>query len=95
MSLVLLVLDDATHLICEPVTEDGFTDPLEITLGVTAVVRYWGTTKGRGQLALTGPTEKTIVDPEPEGGTVNRLHVRRTIPVTEEAEAKWRKILSR
>ena len=37
----------------------------ETTLNLTdaAVIRRWGTEKGLGQLAATGPATKTILDP--------------------------------
>jgi hypothetical protein len=82
----LWVMDDASLIVAE---SEPSADPLKVRLGLTAIVRYWGTTQGRGQLALTGPTEKTICDPEPPGGELNWLHVRRRIPVTEEARQRW------
>ena len=47
-------------------TQDGD----EVTLSDAKNIRTWGTTKGLGELAATGPTSKTVLDP---AGTV-RLH---------------------
>ncbi len=30
------------------------------------VVRHWGTTRGLGEIAVSGPTPKTVLDPVPE-----------------------------
>jgi hypothetical protein len=38
--------------------EDG-----SVTITEAQVIRYWGTTKGLGELAANGPTTKTILDP--------------------------------
>ena len=45
------------------VRDDGRESGL-IELGRPHVLRYWGTTKGLGEL-VAGPTEKTRVDPLP------------------------------
>jgi hypothetical protein len=48
-------------------------------------VRYWGTTKGLGELALNGPLSKTILDPV---GTV-RIPCRAVISIIDTDETKW------
>ena len=48
-------------------------------------VRYWGTTKGLGELALCGPTSNTKLD---EIGTV-RIPARAVINIIDTDGAKW------
>jgi hypothetical protein len=48
-------------------------------------IRYWGTTKGLGELALNGPTSKTILDPV---GTA-RIPCRAVINILDTEAAKW------
>ena len=49
-------------------------------------VRYWGTERGLGQLALEGPTDKTRLDAV---GTV-RVPARAVISIVDTEAAKWR-----
>ena len=46
------------------------------------VIRNWGTTKGLGEIALTGPTSKTILD---DAGTV-RVPARSVVALF---DCKW------
>ena len=90
--MTIYILHDGTMLLAEEGPNQP--DPLRVTLTLSVVVRRWGTTRGRGELAIDGPTENTVVDPEPPGGRVNWSFVRRTIPVTEKARAAWLTYLS-
>lgn len=58
-------------------SEDGDN----VTLTDASVIRTWGTTKGLGELAASGPTSTTKLDP---AGTVrlHRLAVVATLDVT-------------
>ena len=53
------------------VVGDVTIDGEAVTILNASTIRNWGTTKGLGELALTGPTSKTILDP---AGTV-RAHL--------------------
>lgn len=48
-------------------------------------IRYWGTTRGLGELALNGPTAQTKLDP---CGTV-RVPCRAVINMLDTEESKW------
>lgn len=50
-------------------------------------IRYWGTKRGLGQLALEGPTENTKLDP---AGTV-RAPLRAVIAVLDTEESLWKR----
>ena len=48
-------------------------------------IRYWGTTRGLGQLALEGPTKDTKLDPI----TTVRIPMRAVIAVIDTEVSKW------
>lgn len=56
-----------------------------VTLHQASVVRTWGTTKGLGELALTGKTSKTVCDP---AGTV-RMHALGVVATLDTAHTSW------
>lgn len=62
----------------------------EVTICNGYVVRYWGTTKGLGEIAEGGPTSKTILDKTPTVRTVLRAVIAR-IDTTQE---RWSSLCS-
>ena len=50
-------------------------------------IRYWGTQKGLGELALSGPTDKTKLD---SVGTV-RVPARSVVSLIDTEASKWTK----
>ena len=53
---------------------------LELRLSNCSVVRRWNTSRGIGELALSGDASPTL-DPLPDGTVVNRMHAIMRIPV--------------
>jgi hypothetical protein len=81
-NLVIAILDRGWVFVARTRTDESATS---LVLENAACVRYWGTTKGIGQLALEGPLRETKLD---EAGTVT---VPRTalIALIDADEDKW------
>ncbi len=60
MSIKIAVLDRGWIVVGEIGEENGL-----VTISGGAVVRYWGTTRGLGEIAAGGPTKATKLDPCP------------------------------
>lgn len=65
---------------------DLYLTPEECELKNAKVIRVWGTTKGLGEIALNGPTPKTVLD---DCGTVT-FHRMTTIAEIQCNQEKWR-----
>lgn len=59
------------------------------TLENASTVRYWGTTKGLGEIAMGGPTPKTILD---RAGTIT-FHELTVVMFIQCEEASWARTL--
>lgn len=57
MSLEIIVCHDRWHFIGS-VTENGD----KLIIANARNIRQWGTTRGLGEIALLGPTQKTVLD---------------------------------
>ena len=64
---------------------DYSQDGHQCRLDNASIIRRWGTTAGLGELAATGPTDKTILDP---AGTL-RFHELAVITTFDTDAAKW------
>ena len=62
----------------------------ECKLKNASIIRAWGTTKGLGEIASNGPTNKTILDPC--GGLVEFDYLTVVASISVE-ESKWAKYL--
>lgn len=63
-----------------------FLDGAEYRIENAKVIRIWGTTRGLGEIALNGPTNKTILD---DAGIVN-CHTLAVVAQIHCVEAKWK-----
>ena len=67
-----------------------YQDGVNCRLEHCATIRNWGTEKGLGQIATTGPTTKTVLDLEP----TCRFHELTVISMIDCEESKWANKLS-
>ena len=60
-------------------------DGANCTLSNASVIRIWGTTKGLGEIAINGPTTKTVLDKCPDV----RFHELTVIATIDCVEGAW------
>ena len=80
----IYVMDRGFVLVGEPQPE-SLSNALFVTLNCCGVVRRWGTTKGLGELAANGPLRETVIDREPDGVEIAKMHTFRVIPCDKRA----------
>lgn len=56
-----------------------------ITIRKCHCIRKWGTSRGLGEIASGGPTEKTVLDPQP----TTRVHELQVVQMIDCEERKW------
>lgn len=83
-----IFLCEDRNVITGDVVDEQF-DAVFVTLKNAAVVRIYGTTKGLGELAMDGPTPKTILDRVKDGHRVNLAYVIYEYACNDEAWKKW------
>ncbi len=59
MAKEIFVVEAGFVFVCDNATLNGS----DWTLEGAQVIRRWGTTAGLGQIALSGPTKNTVLDP--------------------------------
>lgn len=60
-----------------------------VTIDHAAVVRYWGTTRGLGEIAENGPTANTKLDPTPK----QTIPVHSVVKLIDCVQEKWTQAL--
>lgn len=78
--VAIVVCDRGFVLVGRVSIEDSY-----VTITSCSNVRRWGTTKGLGQIASGGPTNDTILDPQP----TTRVHELQVVQIIDCEESKW------
>lgn len=60
-------------------------DGCYVVINSCSCVRRWGTTKGLGELATSGPLENTVLDPQP----TTRVHQLQVVQMIDCDGAAW------
>jgi hypothetical protein len=63
-------------------------NPSSIELGNATLIQRWGTTRGLGELALSGPTKESVIHPIGEA-SVPKSAVLYSIKMTDQASEAW------